>query len=117
MVEEAKRGDAVKAMVYEATARLRDPVYGTAGIIFHLQKMVDELKSQLEATSAQVLELKARRDQLQRNLMNVHSLDIVPAVHVDPLFDACCSTLSQEYDHHTIAYDHISFPLHHDGSV
>ncbi|GAV89924.1 DUF260 domain-containing protein [Cephalotus follicularis] len=33
MEEETKRGDTIKAIVYEATARLRDPVYGN-GYVF-----------------------------------------------------------------------------------
>lgn len=101
MVEEEKREDAVKAIAYEAMARVRDPVYGSAGIIFHLQEMVHELRSQLETTMAQVSELRAQRDQLQGIVVNAH---------VDPLFDAYNRT-SQD-DHQTIAYDPmmISFP-------
>ncbi|EXB83877.1 hypothetical protein L484_023484 [Morus notabilis] len=101
MLEEERREDAVKAIVYEAMARVRDPVCGSAGIIFHLQKMVHELRSQLETTTAQVSELRAQRDQLQGILMNAH---------VDPLFYAHNRT-SQD-DHQTIAYDPmmISFP-------
>ncbi|KAE8693652.1 LOB domain-containing protein 3 [Hibiscus syriacus] len=47
IVEERNREDAVKALVYEATARIRDPVYGSTGAICQLQKMVQELKMQL----------------------------------------------------------------------
>ncbi|KAM7276816.1 hypothetical protein ACFE04_018682 [Oxalis oulophora] len=63
-VEEAKREDTATAIVYEAMARLRDPVYGSTGAIFHLQKMVQELKGQLETTKAQVLELQEQKHQL-----------------------------------------------------
>ena len=98
MVEETKRDDAVKAIVYEATCRVRDPVYGSAGIIFHLQKMVNELKSQLETTTTQALELQEQRDQLLGILMNFHYLyefDTVPTMEHnmdDPVFDGCNST-------------------------
>ncbi|KAJ0798534.1 putative transcription factor LOB family [Helianthus annuus] len=34
---ESQRTDAVSSMVYEANARLRDPVYGCAGAICQLQ--------------------------------------------------------------------------------
>lgn len=96
MVEEEKRDDAVKALVYEATARLRDPIYGSAGIIFHMQNMVNDLTSQLQSTTAQVLELQEQKDQLLGILMNVHYLefDTLPTLHhVDPLFDGCNSSM------------------------
>ncbi|CBI31506.3 unnamed protein product, partial [Vitis vinifera] len=34
------RADAVSSMVYEANARIRDPVYGCAGTICHLHKQL-----------------------------------------------------------------------------
>ena len=61
MVEETRREDAVKALVYEARARLKDPVYGSTGAIFHLQKMVQELKVQLESIRARVRESQTQR--------------------------------------------------------
>ncbi|KAM1019562.1 hypothetical protein ACFX13_041637 [Malus domestica] len=86
MVEETRREDAVKAIVYEATARIRDPVYGSTAAIFHLQKMIEELRSQLETIKSQVLELQQHRDQLLGILMNnVHSLDLFSDMH-DPMF-------------------------------
>ncbi|XWS46254.1 hypothetical protein CRYUN_Cryun14cG0048800 [Craigia yunnanensis] len=76
MVEETNREDAAKALVYEAKARIRDPVYGSTGAIFQLQKMVQELKMQLESTKAQVLELQQQKDQLLGILLNVnHPID------------------------------------------
>lgn len=89
MVEETRREDAVKALVYEARARLRDPVYGSTGAIFHLQKMIEELRSQLESIRSQVLELQQHRDQLLGILMNnVHCLedDLFSTMHHDPMF-------------------------------
>ncbi|XP_061354961.1 LOB domain-containing protein 1 isoform X2 [Gastrolobium bilobum] len=44
---ESQRADAVTSMVYEASARVRDPVYGCAGAICQLQKQVNELQAQL----------------------------------------------------------------------
>ncbi|MCD9640749.1 LOB domain-containing protein 12 [Datura stramonium] len=35
-----QRGDAVSSLVYEANARMRDPVYGCVGAISYLQKQV-----------------------------------------------------------------------------
>ncbi|KAG6667107.1 hypothetical protein I3843_01G073300 [Carya illinoinensis] len=86
MVDEACRDDAVKAIVYEATARLRDPVYGSVGPIFHLQKMVEELKAQLESIKAQILESQQQRDQMLGILMNVHHTDLLSSID-NPVFD------------------------------
>ncbi|XP_062091369.1 LOB domain-containing protein 11-like [Humulus lupulus] len=103
MVEETKRDDTVKSIVYEATARMRDPVYGCAGTIFHLQKMVSELRSQLETTTAQVMDLQEERDKLLGLLMNnaQYYVDFDPSTTtttqwLDPVFDGC--TTSSIYD-------------------
>ncbi|MBA0558103.1 hypothetical protein Golax_012126 [Gossypium laxum] len=40
-------------MVYEASARIRDPVYGCAGAICQLQKQINELQAQLAKAKAQ----------------------------------------------------------------
>ncbi|GKU87912.1 hypothetical protein SLEP1_g2239 [Rubroshorea leprosula] len=72
MVEETKREDTVKALVYEATARLRDPVYGTTRTIFHLQKMAEELKTQLDSTRAKVFELQQQKDEILGVLYHTH---------------------------------------------
>ncbi|KAH7519463.1 hypothetical protein FEM48_Zijuj08G0038900 [Ziziphus jujuba var. spinosa] len=102
MVEEANREDTVKALVYEATARLRDPVYGSSGAIFHLQKMVEELTSQLETVTAQASELQANIDQLLSILMNVGYLDIFSTMHHHPstFDDDCTHHLLQHHHHH-----------------
>ncbi|KAG2320585.1 hypothetical protein Bca52824_013798 [Brassica carinata] len=42
-----QRGDAVSSMVYEANARVRDPVYGCVGAISSLQQQIDLLQGQL----------------------------------------------------------------------
>ncbi|KAF3439841.1 hypothetical protein FNV43_RR18119 [Rhamnella rubrinervis] len=111
MVEETKREDAVKALVYEATARVRDPVYGSAGAIFHLQKMVEELASQLESIRGQVLEMKAHRDQLLGILMNLGCLDILSTMHDRPF----CDDPLILPDHDTLLpYDPLKFPLDND---
>ncbi|XP_008783779.1 LOB domain-containing protein 1-like [Phoenix dactylifera] len=51
---ESQRSDAVSSMAYEANARIRDPVYGCAGIICQLQKQVSELQTQLARTQAEL---------------------------------------------------------------
>lgn len=77
MVEESKREDAVKAIIYEARARLRDPVYGSAGAIFHLQKMIQDLKAQLDSIRTQILVLQEQRNQLLGILKHAHNSDPV----------------------------------------
>ncbi|CAI9770840.1 unnamed protein product [Fraxinus pennsylvanica] len=62
---EYQRADAVSTMVYEANARLRDPVYGCAGAICHLQKQVNELEEQLAKAKAEILNMHCQ----QTNLM------------------------------------------------
>ncbi|KAI4385724.1 hypothetical protein MLD38_003719 [Melastoma candidum] len=50
------RADAVSSMVYEANARMRDPVYGCAGAICQLQKQVTELQEQLARAQAELVQ-------------------------------------------------------------
>ncbi|XP_074566430.1 LOB domain-containing protein 1-like [Curcuma longa] len=61
---ESQRADAVSSMVYEASARIRDPVYGCAGTIFHLQKQVSELQAQLARSQAELINLQAHNKNL-----------------------------------------------------
>ncbi|KAF5752821.1 LOB domain-containing protein 4 [Tripterygium wilfordii] len=56
-----QRGDAVSSMVYEANARVRDPVYGCVGAISSLQQQVDVLQTQLAQAQAEVVHLKVRQ--------------------------------------------------------
>ncbi|KAH6758893.1 LOB domain-containing protein 4 [Perilla frutescens var. hirtella] len=58
---EEHRGDAVSSMVYEANARMRDPVYGCVGAISYLQQQIDGLRQQLAQTQAEMLHLKVRQ--------------------------------------------------------
>ena len=88
MVEESRREDAVKAIIYEATTRLRDPVYGSAGAIFHLQKMIQDLNTQLDSIRTQTLVLQEQRDQLLGILKNVHRRDPVSPIDFPTFGDA-----------------------------
>ncbi|KAL1538423.1 LOB domain-containing protein 4 [Salvia divinorum] len=58
---EEHRGDAVSSMVYEANARMRDPVYGCVGAISYLQQQIDGLRQQLALTQAEMLHLRVRQ--------------------------------------------------------
>lgn len=56
-----QRGDAVSSMVYEANARVRDPVYGCVGAISSLQQQIDVLQAQLALAQAEVVHLRVRQ--------------------------------------------------------
>ncbi|KAE8691163.1 LOB domain-containing protein 4 [Hibiscus syriacus] len=58
---EHQRSDAVSSMVYEANARVRDPVYGCVGTISSLQRQVDSLQTQLALAQAEVIQMKMRQ--------------------------------------------------------
>ncbi|KAK9741499.1 hypothetical protein RND81_03G110600 [Saponaria officinalis] len=61
---EAQRADAVSSMVYEANARLRDPVYGCAGAICQLQKQVSELQAELAKSRAEMVNIQCQQANL-----------------------------------------------------
>ncbi|THU68933.1 hypothetical protein C4D60_Mb08t09060 [Musa balbisiana] len=61
---EIQRADAVSSMVYEAKARIRDPVYGCTGAVCQLQKQVDELQAQLARAKAELTNLQAQHGNL-----------------------------------------------------
>ncbi|GMJ07112.1 hypothetical protein HRI_004380400 [Hibiscus trionum] len=106
MVEERNREDAVKALVYEATTRIRDPVYGSTGAICQLQKMVQELKMQLESMEARVMELQQQRDQFWGILLIV---DLLSSINGG-------SNFSLDFDD-SMAYDPVNFPAECDGWI
>ncbi|KAL2458243.1 LOB domain-containing protein 1 [Abeliophyllum distichum] len=60
-VPESQRADAVESMVYEANARIRDPVYGCAGAICQLQKQIIELQTELAKAEVQILNMKSHK--------------------------------------------------------
>ncbi|XP_042001428.1 LOB domain-containing protein 1-like [Salvia splendens] len=61
---EDQRADAVNSMVYEANARLRDPVYGCAGAICHLQKQISELQAELAKAQAEIMNMQCQNSNL-----------------------------------------------------
>uniref|UniRef100_A0ACD6A617 Uncharacterized protein n=1 Tax=Avena sativa TaxID=4498 RepID=A0ACD6A617_AVESA len=52
------RGDAVSSLVYEANARMRDPIYGCVGAITSLQRQVESLQTQLALAQAEMIRLR-----------------------------------------------------------
>ncbi|GAB4836496.1 hypothetical protein Ancab_001408 [Ancistrocladus abbreviatus] len=71
---ECQRADAVSSMVYEANARLRDPIYGCAGAICHLQKQVNELQAELAKAKAEIMNMQLQ----QANLVAFICMEISP---------------------------------------
>ncbi|KAK9699524.1 hypothetical protein RND81_08G179000 [Saponaria officinalis] len=61
---ESQRADAVSSMVYEANARLRDPIYGSAGAICQLQKQISDLQAELAKSKAEIVTLKSQHANL-----------------------------------------------------
>ncbi|GLJ42975.1 hypothetical protein SUGI_0891740 [Cryptomeria japonica] len=57
-VKAEQRADVVKSLVYEATARMEDPVYGCTREIHQLQKRIAEQESKLAATQAELLDMR-----------------------------------------------------------
>ncbi|ONK74467.1 uncharacterized protein A4U43_C03F6580 [Asparagus officinalis] len=54
------RSDAVSSMVYEANARVRDPVYGCVGAISSLQQQIELLQTQLAIAQAEMVHVRMR---------------------------------------------------------
>ncbi|XP_022892035.1 LOB domain-containing protein 12-like [Olea europaea var. sylvestris] len=57
-----QRADAVSSLVYEANARVRDPVYGCVGTISYLQDQVSQLQMQLAAAQAEILCIQMQQE-------------------------------------------------------
>ncbi|KAJ4969166.1 hypothetical protein NE237_015867 [Protea cynaroides] len=88
-VPEFQRADAVKAMVYEATTRIRDPVYGSVGVICNLEKLVNQLQMELATTKAQLLNIRFQQENQPVNnmtYMEMKEADLPPTLE-QPLLD------------------------------
>ncbi|XP_074557327.1 LOB domain-containing protein 4-like [Curcuma longa] len=55
------RGDAVRSLVFEADARVRDPVYGCVALISSLHRQIQSLQAQLALSQAHILHLRMHR--------------------------------------------------------
>ncbi|KAJ7559273.1 hypothetical protein O6H91_04G077000 [Diphasiastrum complanatum] len=62
-----QRRDAVSSMVYEANARVRDPVYGCVGAISSLQQQVAQLQTQLAVAQAEIIYMRMHQATLDSN--------------------------------------------------
>ncbi|KAB2021291.1 hypothetical protein ERO13_D07G120400v2 [Gossypium hirsutum] len=77
---ESQRADAVSSMVYEASARIRDPVYGCTGAICQLQKQVNELQAQLAKAQAEVVNMQLQ----QANLVALLCMEVAQSPQQNP---------------------------------
>lgn len=80
-------------MVYEANARIRDPVYGCAGAICHLQKQVSELQTQLAKARAELVNMQSQ----QANLLALVCMEMAQSgesqqLNPQPFGDNCFPT-------------------------
>ncbi|XP_009784491.1 LOB domain-containing protein 12-like [Nicotiana tabacum] len=57
-----QRADAVNSLVYEANARMRDPVYGCVGAISYLQNQVSQLEMQLAMAQTEILCIQMQQE-------------------------------------------------------
>ncbi|CAL0332272.1 unnamed protein product [Lupinus luteus] len=78
-VPDSQRADAVTSMVYEAGARIRDPIYGCAGVICNLQKQINQLQAQLAKTQAEVVNMQFQ----QANLVALICMEMAPQQSLD----------------------------------
>lgn len=78
---EINRSDAVSSMVYEANARIRDPVYGCAGTICNLQKQVSELQAELAKANALLVNMQSE----QANLVALICMEMSQPASQEPL--------------------------------
>ncbi|XP_076916751.1 LOB domain-containing protein 12-like [Bidens hawaiensis] len=63
-LEVHQRGDTVSSLVYEANARMRDPVYGCVGAISYLQREVSHLQMQLAMAHAEIMCIQMQKEPL-----------------------------------------------------
>ncbi|KAH9330760.1 hypothetical protein KI387_002868, partial [Taxus chinensis] len=63
-VEDYQRADVVNSIVYEASARVKDPIHGCAGVVQKLQKKIADLESQLATTQAELVNIRLNWDEL-----------------------------------------------------
>ncbi|KAK7301631.1 hypothetical protein RJT34_12501 [Clitoria ternatea] len=95
-----RRGDAVSSLVYEANARVRDPVYGCVGAISYLQNQVSQLQMQLAVAQAEIFCLQMQQQE---------PTTLTPQVQQDDKL-----TLLLSHEHNDINYEifpqYLNFP-------
>ncbi|XP_022863175.1 LOB domain-containing protein 1-like [Olea europaea var. sylvestris] len=105
---EAQRADAVSSMVYEANARLRDPVYGSAGAISQLQNQVNELQQQLAMAQAEIVNMQSQQANLMALICMEKWQNIIPHQHDHSYDNDCQTNMSFLDDNLGSLWEHIS---------
>lgn len=72
-VPENQRSDTANSLVYEANARLRDPVYGSMGLISTLQHQIQSLQSELSVVRAELVRYRC-------NLQDQNAVTATPSM-------------------------------------
>ncbi|KAI7738802.1 hypothetical protein M8C21_021099 [Ambrosia artemisiifolia] len=89
---EFRRADAVSSMVYEANARLRDPIYGCTGTICQLQKQISVLQAELAKAQAEKVNLQCRQSHIltliRTQMEQVPHLPLSPSLHPQNHFES-----------------------------
>ncbi|XP_072983297.1 LOB domain-containing protein 12-like [Typha latifolia] len=67
-----QRADAVSSLVYEANARMRDPVYGCVGAISYLESQVSQLQMQLAVAQAEILCIQMQQQEPPSGSVSAH---------------------------------------------
>lgn len=62
-VPENQRSDTANSLVYEANARLTDPVYGSMGVISNLQHQIQRLQSDLNVVRTELVRYRCNQGQ------------------------------------------------------
>ncbi|KAJ4828330.1 LOB domain-containing protein 12 [Turnera subulata] len=70
-----QRADAVSSLVYEANARVRDPVYGCVGAISYLQNQVSQLQMQLAVAQAEILCVRMQHEPVTPTIPQIDTDD------------------------------------------
>lgn len=58
-------------MVYEANARIQDPVYGCTGVICLLQKQITDLQAEVAKSKAEIFNIQCQNDNLVSVIANM----------------------------------------------
>lgn len=82
-------------MVYEAHARLRDPVYGCAGAICQLQKQIGELKAELAKTQAEAVNIQCQNS----NLISLICMEMTKIHQAGDTTSHCTDAALQQQQH------------------
>lgn len=74
-------------MIYEASARIRDPVYGCAGAISQLQTQIIQLQAQLAESQAELISMQIQRANLMEQLHMTKSQESCPQQSIESLLN------------------------------